>query len=592
MPTAATDLNRLMRQAEAAFGARAFDEAERILALLRKAAPHQFEVLHLSALVARRREQPAEARRFFEAALRRRPHEPEVLTNFANLLGDEGDGAAALAFYDQALAAAPAFAAARINKAATLQRLGRHQEALAVLAALKPATSAAAAQADTMRGSSLLALERLAEAGEAFDRALRQQPDRTRTLAGRGMVALQRGEHGAGTWFRRVLDVSPGDRQSALHLAEALEAEGDSAALQILEQTVTANPDWAEGHRVLARMRWEAGLASSHVEILQAELRRQPRNAELWTVLVQALATADCHEQAAAAAGQAGKLCGEELFLAAEAAELSEAGDLERATAAFERCREQGHGPTIADVRHRLRIGDPGRAQQLVDVLLAAEPWAVQAWAYQSLLWRMTGDEREAWLHGQPGLVAAAELVLDDGEVDAIAAHLRTLHRTRAHPLGQSLRGGTQTRGRLLEREEPLVQRLRSAISTALAAHVRGLPPHDPAHPLLRHRDGAFRLAGSWSVRLAHGGFHVAHVHSRGILSSACYLAVPERLAPGEGALEVGGAPAELEFGVSPVASFQPEPGRMVLFPSTLFHGTQPFPAGERLTAAFDVVVD
>jgi len=31
------------------------------------------------------------------------------------------------------------------------------------------------------------------------------------------------------------------------------------------------------------------------------------------------------------------------------------------------------------------------------------------------------------------------------------------------------------------------------------------------------------------------------------------------------------------------------EPGRLVLFPSYLYHGTRPFSAGERLSVAFDV---
>jgi hypothetical protein len=41
---------------------------------------------------------------------------------------------------------------------------------------------------------------------------------------------------------------------------------------------------------------------------------------------------------------------------------------------------------------------------------------------------------------------------------------------------------------------------------------------------------------------------------------------------------------------LQPLALLPPEPGTLVLFPSYLFHGTRPFAAGERLTAAFDVV--
>jgi hypothetical protein len=33
----------------------------------------------------------------------------------------------------------------------------------------------------------------------------------------------------------------------------------------------------------------------------------------------------------------------------------------------------------------------------------------------------------------------------------------------------------------------------------------------------------------------------------------------------------------------------EPRPGRLVLFPSTLWHSTEPFAAGERLVVSFDV---
>jgi len=38
-----------------------------------------------------------------------------------------------------------------------------------------------------------------------------------------------------------------------------------------------------------------------------------------------------------------------------------------------------------------------------------------------------------------------------------------------------------------------------------------------------------------------------------------------------------------------PIRTIEPKPGRLVLFPSTMWHGTRPFDAGERLTVAFDV---
>lgn len=94
-------------------------------------------------------------------------------------------------------------------------------------------------------------------------------------------------------------------------------------------------------------------------------------------------------------------------------------------------------------------------------------------------------------------------------------------------------------------------------------------------------------------MRLAEGGFHVSHIHPGGVLSSACYISLPEGLGEGEekeGWLEIGRPPPELNVDLPPLMTVEPRPGRLVLFPSYAFHGTRPFRAGERLTVAFDVV--
>src|SRR5690606_10837666 len=173
----------------------------------------------------------------------------------------------------------------------------------------------------------------------------------------------------------------------------------------------------------------------------------------------------------------------------------------------------------------------------------------------------------------------------------AIADRLRTIHRTRAHPIAQSLRGGTQTRGRLFERQEPEIKLLAERIRAAVSRYWHHLPAPDDAHPLLRHRQATPRIEGSWSVRLTGGGFHVAHFHSRGIVSSATYFVVPQTDEKHEGWLEIGMPPVELNLPLDALYHIEPMPGRLALFPSYMFHGTRPFAKGERLTAAFDVVV-
>jgi len=584
------DVNALFSRAEQAFVAGRVDEARADLLRVQKAAGPHPAVLHLLAMVEARRGASTAARLAFDAALRLAPGDPQLLNNYANFLADQGDGAAALAHYDRALATAPECQDARYNRALLLQKLGRLDEALAELdraAAAQPR----AAKVQSARGSVLRALGRLREAGEAYDCALAADPRRGTAAVGRARVAMERGEVHAPDLYRRAIALRPDDVELRLDLAEAMEMAGDPEAVPTLAAAVAARPEWANGHKALARMRWEAGEGRAFTRDLEAAVEASPANRDLWIALASALAEADLHAEAAEAAARGRAAAGDDpTLLLIEALRASESGQLERADRLFDRAPTALPGRSLIEARHRIRLGDYARASELVEAARAGEPWNVGAWALTGVLWRLTADPRATWLLEQPGLVDARSLPLDEPQLEAIADRLRGLHRTRAHPIGQSLRGGTQTRGRLFERDEPEIARLRSAIEAAVGEYWDRLPPADPAHPLLRHRGARPRITGSWSVRLTGGGFHIAHFHPEGALSSACYFVVPGPQAPMEGWLELGGAPWGLDVPLEPLARIEPVPGRMALFPSYLFHGTRPFAQGERLTVAFDVV--
>jgi hypothetical protein len=157
-------------------------------------------------------------------------------------------------------------------------------------------------------------------------------------------------------------------------------------------------------------------------------------------------------------------------------------------------------------------------------------------------------------------------------------------------PLEQSLRGGTQTDGPLFSRIEPEIRTLRAAIVETVQTYIAQLPSVDASHPLLGVPRAPVRFAGSWSVRLTDSGYHANHVHPAGWISSAFYVALPEGLGGEDSAgwLTLGEA-GEIGVDLPPLRMIEPKPGRLVLFPSTMWHGTRPFTAGERLTVAFDV---
>lgn len=587
-----SDPDRLFEAAQRAFSSARYGEAHGLLDQLDRLWGEHCDLLHLRALVLKGERRHDDAERMFAAADRLRPSDPQILTNWGNLLTDAGEAEAALVYYDRAVSADPGFAEAHYNWALALQRLTRLQEALEVLDGLLARPSASSAKLHSARGAVLMALERPQEAIAAFDRALAIEPERAVALTGRATLALKTGAPDSVERHIAALQRSPGDRALILGVVQAMREQGDPSGLDILQDVLRQDPSWLEGHHELALLRAEAGHGDAFVEHIREAIAAHSADARLYQTLAAILTSADRHADALNALSEGQRACGPQPDWAFELARLEgECGDR---AAAWQRLAALPDSDLARQVRGRLglRLGRADEAAVLLEELVTRSPADMAGWAYLSLAWRMTGDARHAWLAEQPGLWSTADLDLDDEALRHLADVLRAIHASRAHPVGQSLRGGTQTRGRLFWRREPELAMLASLLRQAVADYVASLPLHDPRHPLLRHRHDNLHLAGSWSVRLTDGGFHVHHIHPQGAVSSACYIVLPPASTDDEcaGWLEIGGAPSELDLKLDPLALVEPSPGRLALFPSYLFHGTRPFPRGERLTVAFDVV--
>jgi tetratricopeptide (TPR) repeat protein len=244
---------------------------------------------------------------------------------------------------------------------------------------------------------------------------------------------------------------------------------------------------------------------------------------------------------------------------------------------------------------------DPQKALALCRQALGLDRYHQSAISNMSVGLRLLGDERDEALNLYDSLVQVFDLEPPQGfssmeDFNAeLCASLDKMHPgMRAH-LNQTLRSGTQTQGHLFGSGQLLVDKIQARIDEALQRYVAGLK-QDENHPFLSRRGGAVRYAGSWSSRLMDCGFHVNHIHPRGWISSCYYAGVPEAVKDekarqgwikfGEsGFIQLG------EKNPPPRRAVQPVPGRLVLFPSYMWHGTVPFHGPTpRTTIAFDVV--
>jgi hypothetical protein len=246
-----------------------------------------------------------------------------------------------------------------------------------------------------------------------------------------------------------------------------------------------------------------------------------------------------------------------------------------------------------------LMNGMPRDAEMLAGRALARAPQDQTALAVIGTAWRLTNDVRGEDLHRYDHFVRVFDLAPPKGYADMTSFNrdldiaLSALHSDTREHIDQTLRNGTQTLGDLFARGLPLVEALRARFVEAVQTYVSELPPSSD-HPFLIRRGGKFGFSGSWSSRLKSQGFHANHIHPGGWISSAYYVSVPRsvRESKGREGWISFGAPS-YEVGLAePVRRWvEPKPGRLVLFPSYMWHGTKPFSGDEhRTTIAFDVV--
>ena len=395
--------------------------------------------------------------------------------------------------------------------------------------------------------------------------------------------------------FEQARTLAPTDAGVLLGLAASYVAAGESQrAAEDLRALLREHPGWLDGHRNLSHLAWTLGEGDDSDRSYRDALRRFPRDQALWQGLVVMLVQAGRFERALAAIADARSVIGDQAFLVAnEAAARSELRQDAAADAAFARLAGISDvAVAIRRVRHLLRTARHDAARDV------AEPWLDRPggegmWPYVGLAWRLLGDPRYPWLAGDAALVSVQDLSADVPDAGALERLLRSLHVARGQQYDQSVRGGTQTEGALLQRIEPEIVALRQAIVATVRRYVAQLPSVDRRHPFLGvRRDRPLRFAGSWSVRLQARGRHAHHVHPAGWISSALYVVLPSPDADDgahPGWLSLGAPPTELGLDMSPTRRVQPRPLHLVLFPSIAWHGTEPFATGERMTVAFDV---
>ena len=307
---------------------------------------------------------------------------------------------------------------------------------------------------------------------------------------------------------------------------------------------------------------------------------------------------------------EAGEICNrllarDPLDLAAavgRANSLALMGRYDEAVAAFEAViNQRGDDPVLfgSAAAAALMAADPRKAEYFCQAGLRHNRYDQNCLAFLGTAWRLQNNEWDEDLNRYDSLIRVFDLEPPDGfssmeDFNAeLGAYLERMHPGTDAYLEQSLRGGTQTEGNLFGAGHGLVEKLRARIEKALSSYATDLPG-DERHPFLSRRGPHLEYAGSWSSLLRDQGFHVNHLHPKGWISSCYYVTVPDETKDPQtrhGWIKFGEPELKVPLKDPIRRAVQPIPGRLVLFPSYMWHGTIPFhSASARTTIAFDAV--
>lgn len=397
---------------------------------------------------------------------------------------------------------------------------------------------------------------------------------------------------------RQALAIGGDAPETWLVLGRALQGlnrfdEADAA----YRAAVQRRPGYADALKELSQLIWmRTGEVKAATAELDAAIAAAPGDPQLRIVKARLLDYAGRPEAAYAALTQGPLNPAGELTAAQLALQIAPARALAHAR------RIEASAPTAHPVRlvlaeAHLALGQPDQALTYLQALGAAAPLDQYVIALTATAWRMTGDARYGALYDYDAFVRPSVIDTPDGWPDLptyladLKQTLVALHSLKTHPVGQSLRGGSQTTAALKRSDDPVIQAFFQAIDGPIRRYMEAVGQGGDA---LRSRNtGAYAIAGSWSVRLRPNGFHADHVHPQGWLSSACYIDLPDSVegAGQEGWIQFGHPAIPTPTPLPAEHVVKPQPGTLVLFPSYMWHGTIPFGGDQhRLTIAFDVV--
>jgi tetratricopeptide (TPR) repeat protein len=521
-----------------------------------------------------------------------------------------GDIQRALKMCDARLRSRPSDSAIKLLQGRALLAAGEFQAVVDSLAALT-VQSTASADAFLMHAFALIQMERTEAAFDLVKSGLTAHPAHGELLQYAGLLTDQLTQPvESEAYFRKLTALEPERGDAHLGLGNALQRQGrDDEALGSYKAAAAVDPGnpapLVNVANLLGKQNDHPGAQAAYQGILKSFPERRDVSANLGASLVlsrdyeAAVAAFDAYLQAFPDDFEASLSRAKAMLKGGEAAESARAlaGMMTRFPDNPKVCPEL--------INACLSMGEPTAATSYLDAYLKRFPKSADAYSSVPILHAaLHPGNYEDGVAALEAEIKAYDLTLPPHYVDTPAFFDAVCAAVYAHPSlmdappEHATRAGLHTGDLAKVPVAPAIADLISAIKGCV--HDYAESDAGRGNRFFDGLDLATAGLNMWAVVMREGGYQEPHIHPTARISGVVYGKVPdsiqENVARGgntrAGWIEFGRPHADFHQPESlPVTLIQPVLGRIVLFPSYLYHATVPLNGTEhRISLAFDIV--
>ncbi len=581
-------------------------EAQRLYEQLLKKTPNDFNAKQLLGTLIASKGNFSSASRLLRESLSINPNQPHVQNNLANCLVKLGHYEEAMTSFQNAINLKEDYLDAKKGLIKVLIDTHRFDEAEKVidkaLAMFPEQPQLLTKKADAYRLSG-----RFNSAIEVYEEILRTYPS-LKNVRHNYAVALRLNEQPRQAANELLMLINDGmeNYQVYHNLGNALADSGSlEKAIPAFEKAISLNPYYVDTHKNLNDALWETGNESNFLNSYKSVMQASDcppsiifSYCEFLLRLSQFSLVIDTLNQ------YASKFREYAQHFSLKARANRGLGKLEEAIENLQIAL------TLGGISKEQRIefsetyilaGELQAAEKQLDCVLEKDSDNQLALAYIGTCWRLSNNTKYRELNNYENYIREYLIQIPEGFhsleefCNELSKYLTQLHNTKIQPLDQTLHHGTQTRGNLFSIQHDLINALKKQIDYCVQDYNNRLKDMMPDRLGIKSVE-SYKYSGSWSVNLQGNGYHNSHVHPMGWLSSVFYVDLPDVVNDHEekqGWLKFGESFVGHKKLTSAEKEIQPVVGKLVLFPSYIWHGTNSFSSSHRrLTVAFDVVED